>query len=136
MAEDDFPLLIATCLDAEDAPGLATFWKEFLGLSFHPNQGPDDGVTFIVIDGHDGVPVLAVQEVDRLPRSTWPSGDVPSQVHLDLSVADREAQARHVARALELGAEVLEDRSDDDADPLVVMADPAGHPFCLIAPAR
>lgn len=38
------------------------------------------------------------------------------------------------SRALARGATLLDDRSDDDGDPLVVMADPAGHPFCLIAP--
>jgi hypothetical protein len=36
-------------------------------------------------------------------------------------------------RALALGARLLEDRSDDPQEPLRVYADPAGHPFCLIA---
>ena len=36
-------------------------------------------------------------------------------------------------RALALGARLLEDRSDDPEEPLRVYADPAGHPFCIIA---
>ena len=131
---DEFPRLIAPCLDAEDGRALAHFWKTFLGLSYRPNQGPDEEPGFIVIDGPDGAPRLAIQQIDSLPRATWPTGDVPAQAHLDLFVPDRDAQARQVERALELGAELLDDRSADDADPLVVMADPAGHPFCLIAP--
>ena len=34
---------------------------------------------------------------------------------------------------LALGARLLEDRSDDPEEPLRVYADPAGHPFCIIA---
>lgn len=131
---DDAPRLIAPCLDAEDGRALAHFWSTFLRLDYRPGQGPDDDPGFIVIDGPEGAPKLAIQQVTSLPRVTWPSGDVPAQAHLDLVVGDRDAQARQVARALELGAELLDDRSDDDTDPLVVMADPAGHPFCLIAP--
>jgi len=34
-------------------------------------------------------------------------------------------------RALALGATELEDRSGDADEPLYVLADPAGHPFCI-----
>lgn len=129
-----FPKLIAPVLDAEDGVALAEFWKSFLGLGYRPNQGPEDDPRFIVIDRSDGSPALAVQHVNKLVRADWPSGPNPQQAHLDLSVADRDDQQEQVARAVELGATVLDDRSDDDADPLVVLADPAGHPFCLIAP--
>lgn len=38
-------------------------------------------------------------------------------------------------RAVELGARMLLDRSDDEHEPLFVFADPAGHPFCIfVAP--
>jgi hypothetical protein len=43
-------------------------------------------------------------------------------------VAALDAQHR---RALELGARLLRDRSDDPEEPLRVYADPAGHPFCI-----
>jgi hypothetical protein len=46
------------------------------------------------------------------------------------TVADLDVQQE---RALALGARLLEDRSDDPEEPLRVYADPAGHPFCIIA---
>ena len=131
---DQPPELIAPCLDAEDGRALAAFWQEFLGLPYRPGQGPDDDPNFIVIDGPAGAPTLAVQQVESLPRATWPGGDTPQQVHLDLLVRTLDQQRRQVERAVALGAVVLDDRSGDAADPLVVMADPAGHPFCLICP--
>ena len=130
----EFPRLIATVLDAEDAPKLAAFWRDFLGLTYRPGQGPADDPGFIVLDDDQGSPRLAVQQVALLPTATWPHGATPAQLHLDLFVPDVDAQRRHVDRAIGLGASVLDDRSDDGADPLVVLADPAGHPFCLIAP--
>jgi len=87
-----------------------------------------------VIDGVDGTPELAIQQVDSLPPVTWPHGDTPQQIHLDLFVATAAHQARQVERALELGATLLDDRRGDPIDPLVVLADPARHPFCLIRP--
>ena len=91
MAEK-FPKVIAPVLDAEDSRGLAEFWKTFLGLDYRPKQGPDDDAGFIVIDGADGAPALAIQKVDHLPRADWPSGANAQQVHLDLAVDDRDDQ--------------------------------------------
>jgi len=130
----DFPSLIATVLDAEDSVGLARFWHEFLGLSYRPQQGPEDDPQFIVLDGPDGDPQLAVQQVGSLPPATWPVGDIPQQMHLDLLVRTAEDQQRQIDRAVERGARVLDDRRSNADDPLVVLADPAGHPFCLIRP--
>lgn len=131
---DTPPEFIAPCLDAEDGRALAAFWQQFLGLRYRPDQGPDDDPNFIVLDDSTGAPKLAVQQVDALPRATWPGGDIPQQIHLDLRVQTRAQQRRQVERAVTLGASVLDDRAHDAADPLVVMADPAGHPFCLICP--
>ena len=41
-----------------------------------------------------------------------------------------ELDVQH-GRALSLGAVLLQDRSDDEDEPLRVYADPAGHPFCI-----
>ncbi|WP_238163223.1 VOC family protein [Kribbella capetownensis] len=38
----------------------------------------------------------------------------------------------HRRRAEELGAELLYDRTGVESEPLHVLADPAGHPFCLL----
>ena len=69
--------------------------------------------------------------VDRLPEPTWPEGERPQMMHLDLFVptlADLRIQRQ---RALDLGARELHDRSTDAEEPLYVFADPAGHPFCI-----
>ena len=53
------------------------------------------------------------------------------QMHLDLSVRSVEEWAIQHDRALGLGATEVMDRTDDPHEPLWVLADPAGHPFCL-----
>ena len=88
-----------------------------------------------VLDDEAGSPKLAIQQVAQLDKPTWPDRGIPAQMHLDLFVPDVEAQRHQVDRAVGFGATLLDDRSHDAADPLVVLADPAGHPFCLIAPA-
>ncbi len=79
-----------------------------------------------------GARVVAVQQVDRLEPTTWPRHDVPMQMHLDLAVPTLEELHRHRERAEALGARLLLDRTDEGGEPLFVLADPAGHPFCLL----
>jgi len=74
---------------------------------------------------------LAFQQVEDLPRSTWPEPGVAQQLHLDTTVPDAAALAEARDRALALGATLRHDRSDDPEEPLYVFADPAGHPFCI-----
>ena len=132
-----YPRLMHTALDTEDARGLAEFYRELLRLHYRPGdeppaEGPDDADWLVLLDG-DGVRRLAFQRVDeRLPRSTWPSHDVPMQLHVDYAVPSSVELERHRDRAVALGAEVLLDRTGDEDEPLVVLADPAGHPFCLL----
>ncbi|MGP9694177.1 VOC family protein [Brachybacterium sp. AOP25-B2-12] len=76
--------------------------------------------------------VLAIQAKAELRRSTWPSEEVPMQLHLDMALPDADALRAATARAVELGAQVLHDRTDDPQEPLYVLADPEGHPFCLL----
>ena len=106
------------------------------GLRYRPgDEAPTDGSTddadWLVLTDHGGGRVLAVQQVDELPRSTWPTAEVPMQVHLDHTVTSVEDLEHHRARAETLGATVLLDRSADEDEHLYVFADPAGHPFCI-----
>ena len=71
-----------------------------------------------------------------LPKATWPEGPVPQQLHLDLTVATTADLDTQHDRALALGAQLLEDLSDDPQEPLRVYADPAGHPFCIFVSTR
>jgi len=132
-----YPRLMHTALDTEDARGLAEFYRELLRLHYRPGdeppaEGPDDADWLVLLDA-DGVRRLAFQRVDEpLPRPTWPSHDVPMQLHVDYAVPSSVELERHRDRAVALGAEVLLDRTGDEDEPLVVLADPAGHPFCLL----
>ena len=64
-------------------------------------------------------------------RSTWPDPAVPQQLHLDLTVPTIGALYEYRREAEKLGATLVLDRSEDEEEPLYVLADPAGHPFCI-----
>ncbi len=131
------PRKMHTALDTTDARGLAEFYRELLGLRYRPADEPpadgsvDDADWLVLVDG-DGNRQLAFQQVDVLPRSSWPSQDIPMQLHIDYAVPSLEELQRHKQRAEDLGAEVLLDRTAEGGEPLYVLADPAGHPFCLL----
>lgn len=131
-----YPRKMHTVLDATDARGLAEFYRELLGLRYRPgDEVPADGADeadWLVLVDDDGQRQLAFQQVSALPRSTWPSDDVPMQLHIDYAVPSIDELHRHKQRAEELGAQVLLDRTADDGEPLYVLADPAGHPFCIL----
>jgi catechol 2,3-dioxygenase-like lactoylglutathione lyase family enzyme len=132
----EFPTLLHTVLDTTDVRGLAEFYRELLGLRYRPGDeapgpGEPDHADWLVLTDADGTRRLAFQEVPQLPRTTWPSHDVPMQLHLDLTVPDAAALERQRERAEALGAVVLLDRTDDEDEPLYVLADPSGHPFCV-----
>ena len=132
------PVVRQVVLDTEDARALAEFYRQLLGLAYRsgdepPADGSPDpaGADWLCLRGPGGSPLLAFQQVAQLPAATWPEGPRPQMLHLDLSVPSvADLQASH-ARALELGARLLYDRSDDEQEPLFVYADPAGHPFCI-----
>ena len=124
-------------IDTMDARALAEFYRAFFGLEYRPGDEPPPagepdpaGQDWLVLRNPGGSD-LAFQQVESLPVSTWPAADVPQMLHLDTVVPDAEALAQAHDRALELGARLLLDRSDDPAEALYVFADPAGHPFCV-----
>ena len=135
MAEE-LPRLLHTVLDTTDCRGLAEFYRELLGLRYRPGDEPPtdgspDDPDWLVLTTDEGRRQLAFQRVDRLQPTTWPEPDVPMQLHCDFTVSSREALERQRARAEALGARLVLDRTADDEEPLYVLADPAGHPFCL-----
>jgi hypothetical protein len=142
-ARQGFPIVRQVVLDTTDARGLAEFYRRLLGWRYRPGDEPPapgepdpNGRDWLVLWHPDGGgPGIAFQNVDALPRATWPDGPIPQQLHLDLTVPDvAELDAQH-ERVLSLGAELLLDRSDDPEEPLRVYGDPAGHPFCIfVAP--
>jgi catechol 2,3-dioxygenase-like lactoylglutathione lyase family enzyme len=128
--------LLHTVLDSTDVRSLAEFYRQLLGLVYRPGDEPPadsttDDVDWLVLTDSAGVGKLAFQQVDELPRTTWPQHDVPQQLHLDMTVPDRATLDRQRDRALALGAELRLDRTDDPEEPLYALADPAGHTFCI-----
>ncbi|MFC4554987.1 VOC family protein [Georgenia faecalis] len=128
-----FPLLRQTVIDTSDPRTLAEFYRRLLGLRYREgDEGPDEGTPdWLTLVDDAGAHVLAFQHVAGLPRPAWPEGTPPQMMHLDLMVSDTDDLARQVDTARALGAEVVRDRSDDPEEPLYVLTDPSGHPFCL-----
>jgi catechol 2,3-dioxygenase-like lactoylglutathione lyase family enzyme len=102
-------------LDCPDPEMVAAFYSALLGLPV--TYRSEDWVVVSVDERTSG---LAFQLAPDQRPPTWPAPDVPQQLHLDVMVEDVPAA---VTAAVALGARVL------DGD---VLADPAGHPFCLV----
>jgi hypothetical protein len=68
---------------------------------------------------------LSAMRIPDYRPPTWPSNDVPKQIHLNLAVDDLEGAT---AEAIRLGARSAVNQPSDEFH---VMLDPAGHPFCL-----
>jgi glyoxalase superfamily protein len=134
-----FPVLMHTAVDSTNCRELAEFYRQFLGLRYRagdevPEDGDDDSDWLVLLDA-DGNRVLACNQVAALARPTWPSDDVPKQMHQDFRVSSIGELERHREHAEELGATLIYDRTDSD-EPLYVLADPAGHPFCILVAAE
>jgi catechol-2,3-dioxygenase len=132
-----YPVLLHTAIDARDCRGLAEFYRELLGLRYRSGDevvtdGGEDDADWLVLVDDKGNRVLTVQEKKDTTPPTWPSEQVPMQMHMDFKVPSVEDLERHRQRAEDLGATVLFDRTRDEGEPLYVLADTAGHPFCLL----
>lgn len=133
----EYPQLLHTAIDTTDARALAEFYRQLLGVQYrHGDEPPADGAAddaeWLVLVGPNGDRKLAFQQVERLERATWPRHDVPMQMHLDFTVSNFKELQRQRERAESLGARLLLDRTDDPSEPLYVLADPSGHPFCVL----
>ena len=106
-------------LDCSHPLALGEFWAAMLGGEIAFSSETTVGVRT------DWV-WLAALKVDDYVAPTWPGGDVPKQIHLDLAVTDLEAA---VAEAARFGARIAPLQPAPDR--WRVLLDPAGHPFCL-----
>ena len=106
-------------LDCADPAALSAFWAALLGgeVAF----SSDDFVA-VKLEGM----WLATTRVPDYRAQSWPDGESPKQMHLDVAVDDLDEAE---AAALRLGAR----RADQQPAPdrWRVLLDPAGHPFCL-----
>lgn len=132
------PQIAQVTIDSRNPRASAEFWRLLLGLVYRagheaPGTGEEDpaGADWLNLETTAGAPCLAFQKVDELPRSSWPESGIPQQLHLDITVPSFEALMSASARVLELGGEILYDRSDSAEEPLQVFSDLDGHPFCI-----
>lgn len=126
-----YPTLRSTVLDTENTRELAEFYRRLLGWNYREGDEPEHGDKGWLVLRNPAGGSLAFQQVEALPRVTWPVGGVPQQLHLDFSVPDAATLVEQRERALQLGASLIRDRFDDPEEPLYVFADPSGHPFCI-----
>jgi catechol 2,3-dioxygenase-like lactoylglutathione lyase family enzyme len=116
--------LVHLCFDANDPLRLARFWAEAL----HWNVGDQTSHEVRLVPTDDtrfGVLFLPVPEKK--------SGQ--NRNHLDLTTASVEDQVETVARLLELGASHI-DIGQGTNESHVVLADPEGNEFCVLAPGN
>ncbi|GIF19998.1 catechol 2,3-dioxygenase-like lactoylglutathione lyase family enzyme [Actinoplanes tereljensis] len=133
-----YPTIRQVVLDSTDARSLAEFYRKMFGLTYRPGDEPpapgdpdENGQDWLVLRSPGGGPQLAFQQTDPFPRTTWPEAEVPQQYHLDTAVDSVTELDHQHDRALELGATLRYDRSEDKEEPLRVYADPDGHLFCI-----
>ncbi|KQY64882.1 MULTISPECIES: VOC family protein [unclassified Nocardioides] len=105
-------------LDCPDAAVLASFYAAILEWEVKEQDGWFD------IRADNGN-CISFQQVDDYRAPTWPTQEVPQQMHLDVVVADLDVAEDAV---VELGATRHEHQPGTT---FRVMLDPAGHPFCL-----
>lgn len=133
------PRIRQTVLDTTDIRSLAEFYRRLFDLRYRPGdeppEGPDDADWLVLTDDDERV-TLAFQVDPHHVAPTWPDSGVPQQMHLDTTVPDRPSLDAARDRALELGARLVLDRTDDPDEPLYVFLDPAGHPFCVFVSAQ
>lgn len=108
-------------LDCAEPVPLAEFWAALLDGTVLVG---DEAVSVVRTDT---IMIGTIRVPDYQPP-TWPGGDLPKHIHLDLAVRDLDEAEAH---ALRLGARkaVLQPQPDQWR----IYHDPAGHPFCLTA---
>ncbi|MEP1124930.1 MAG: VOC family protein [Ilumatobacter sp.] len=113
--------IISLCLDADDPTRMATFWAEALGWEI---GGPD---------GESSLRPTDDTGFDILFEPTTETKVGRNNIHLDLTTTSIEDRRDTVDRLIEAGARHVDvgQRGDEGH---VVLADPEGNEFCVIAP--
>jgi hypothetical protein len=121
--------LTEIAIDCADPRGLARFWCSVLDYEV---QDEDDGLVTIgsplVPEGRSRVgPVPPTLTFARVPEGKT----VKNRLHVDLNPIEREQDAE-VRRLLGLGARHADVGQRDD-ESWVVLVDPEGNEFCVLA---
>ncbi len=114
--------LSALAFDAHDPLRLGRFWAGVLNREL----ADQDGDVFALLPS-----TAAEFQIDFAPTVTAKTG--PNQMHFDLTSTSLEDQQQTVARALNLGGQHI-DIGQLPEEGHVVLADPEGNEFCVVAP--
>lgn len=110
-------------VDCADPAGLARFWCDVLGYTV---REAEVGLVTIGDPSDRAAPVLTFA---RVPEAKT----VKNRVHLDVNPVDR-GQDAEVRRLLDLGAQRVDVGQGDEN--WVVLSDPEGNEFCVLATRR
>jgi predicted enzyme related to lactoylglutathione lyase len=111
-------------VDARDAYAQSVWWAQVLGYAEDPDDPNEPGHEECMIFSPDGhTRLLFIEVPDRK--------QVKNRLHLDLRPAEGDRDTE-LARLLELGASVVDDRRLPDGRGWVVLADPEGNEFCIL----
>jgi predicted enzyme related to lactoylglutathione lyase len=105
------------CIDAHDIDALASWWSNVLGW---PAEPTDDGDVILRAPAGAGPDWLFLAVPDDKV--------VKNRIHFDLTPDDQQAE---VDRVLGLGARHVDIGQGDQT--WVVLADPEGNEFCILA---
>jgi len=120
-------------IDSDDPHGLAQFWCSVLGYEVleHDEDGSVNIGSPLVPEGDDRVgPVPPTLTFVHVPEGKT----VKNRLHIDVNPTDRD-QDDEVRRLLDLGARHADVGQGDDVS-WVVLADPEGNEFCVLAGRR
>jgi predicted enzyme related to lactoylglutathione lyase len=118
-------LVLNVTFDCRDAGAVARFWAEVTGYPKEQQHQP--GNDYWVVGPPDG-------SVPRLVFVTVPEKkSTKNRLHLDV-MPSGSSQEEEVARLLDLGASVVDDRRRSSPGGWIVMADPEGNEFCVEHP--
>ena len=106
-------------IDCAEPVALAGFYHQILGWEITHSE---DAYAMIT----DGPQSIGFGRVDGYNPPRWPDPATPKQFHLDFIVEDLEKAEE---ACLEAGA--VKPDHQPGGDRWRVLADPAGHPFCL-----
>lgn len=109
--------MLELAIDAMDIAAIRPFWKAVLALVDQPGEDPD---TAGLVDPAGQLPAVWFQQMDE-PRPER------NRIHLDITVADDEAEAR-VRAALDAGGHLM---NDAFARMFWVLADAEGNECCV-----
>jgi catechol 2,3-dioxygenase-like lactoylglutathione lyase family enzyme len=109
----------AVAVDCPDPAALGDFYREVLGLKVVLST-----TDVVALEGSGFL--LSFERVEDHRPPTWPGGQMPKQLHLDLAVANLDLEE---TRILALGATKAEIQPNPEK--WRVLIDPAGHPFCI-----